>query len=98
VTTKRGRPDGGGPSCDLLRSSYPHLTVSLMKNYAEDALTEPMLEHRIRLRAYELYVQGGRRSGHALEDWIKAERVVLHELQAQGFIHTSNGSKESRGP
>jgi hypothetical protein len=30
-------------------------------------------EKRIRLRAYELYVQGGKRDGHALGDWLQAE-------------------------
>jgi hypothetical protein len=43
-----------------------------------------MLEHRIRLRAYDLYLEGGKRSGRALEDWLKAEREVLRELQAYG--------------
>lgn len=31
------------------------------------------LEERIRLRAYELYEQRGKRDGHALEDWLEAE-------------------------
>lgn len=31
------------------------------------------LEERIRLRAYELYEQRGRRDGHALDDWLRAE-------------------------
>ena len=29
-------------------------------------------------RAYELYVQHGRRDGHAQEDWLDAEREVLN--------------------
>jgi hypothetical protein len=29
---------------------------------------------RIRWRAYELYVRNGYRSGHALDDWLAAER------------------------
>jgi len=31
------------------------------------------LEQRIRVRAYELYEQRGRRDGHALDDWLEAE-------------------------
>ena len=31
------------------------------------------LEQRIRVRAYELYEQRGRRGGHALDDWLQAE-------------------------
>jgi hypothetical protein len=30
-------------------------------------------EERIRLRAYELYEQRGKRDGHALDDWLQAE-------------------------
>jgi hypothetical protein len=31
----------------------------------------------ISLLAYELYLQRGRREGHALEDWLDAERKIL---------------------
>jgi Protein of unknown function (DUF2934) len=31
------------------------------------------LEERIRIRAYELYEERGKRDGHALEDWLHAE-------------------------
>ena len=33
---------------------------------------------QIARRAYELYEQRGRREGHALQDWLQAEREV-HE-------------------
>jgi hypothetical protein len=39
---------------------------------------EPMLEHAIRNRAYELYVQRGRANGHAVDDWLKAEAELVH--------------------
>ncbi len=32
----------------------------------------------ITARAYELYVQGGRRDGCAMEDWLEAERESVH--------------------
>ncbi|NOT23068.1 MAG: DUF2934 domain-containing protein [Nitrospiraceae bacterium] len=35
------------------------------------------LQERITTRAYELYVQRGRREGCALEDWVDAEREIL---------------------
>ena len=39
------------------------------------------LHARIMTRAYELYVQRGRREGCALEDWLDAEReIVSHEF------------------
>ena len=31
------------------------------------------LEERIRVRAYQLYEQRGKRDGHALDDWLEAE-------------------------
>ncbi len=35
------------------------------------------LHARITTRAYELYVQRGRREGCALEDWLDAEREIV---------------------
>lgn len=34
-------------------------------------------QSRIAQRAYELYVQRGCQEGHAVEDWLEAEREVL---------------------
>jgi hypothetical protein len=42
---------------------------------------EPMLEHAIRLRAYQLYAQRGMAEGHAVHDWLTAEA----ELQSGHF-------------
>jgi hypothetical protein len=39
---------------------------------------EPMLEHAIRQRAYELYLQRGMAHGHAVDDWLKAEAELVH--------------------
>lgn len=39
---------------------------------------EPMLEHAIRHRAHELYVQRGMAHGHAVDDWLNAEAELLH--------------------
>ncbi len=35
------------------------------------------LEERIRLRAYQLYVQRGNESGSEMEDWLRAEVEIL---------------------
>jgi len=40
-------------------------------------MIDPMLEHEIRLRAYDLYCCRGKRDGHALDDWLQGEREVL---------------------
>lgn len=39
---------------------------------------------RIALKAYELYERRGRGDGHALDDWLEAERMVLAELRGSG--------------
>ncbi len=40
------------------------------------------LKEKIRLRAYELYEQGGKRDGHALDDWLQAELTERKTLRA----------------
>jgi Protein of unknown function (DUF2934) len=42
-------------------------------------------EEVIRRRAYQLYVEGGRREGHAREDWLQAEREVLAAASRRGI-------------
>jgi len=37
---------------------------------------EAMLEHEIRIRAYDLYEQRGRQPGHSVDDWLAAEAEV----------------------
>lgn len=39
---------------------------------------DPMLEHAIRLRAYEHYLQRGMTDGYAIDDWLKAEAEIVH--------------------
>jgi hypothetical protein len=46
-------------------------------NLLKNAPLEPMLEHTIRLRAYELYAQRGMAQGHAVQDWLEAEAQLL---------------------
>jgi len=44
------------------------------------------LEERIRVRAYQLYEQRGKRNGNALDDWLQAEAEVTERrsLRAAG--------------
>jgi hypothetical protein len=39
------------------------------------------LEERIRVRAYELYVERSNQSGSELDDWLQAEEEVLQSEQ-----------------
>jgi hypothetical protein len=38
------------------------------------------LEARIRVRAYEIYLDRGEQDGSELEDWLRAEREVLRAM------------------
>ena len=44
-----------------------------LSTLAETQPPEPLLEHEIRLRAYDLYEQQGRMDGHSVADWLHAE-------------------------
>ena len=47
------------------------------KKSPASAVSEPQeLEHKIRLRAYELYEARGREDGHDQEDWLYAEEEI----------------------
>jgi hypothetical protein len=37
------------------------------------------LEHEIRLRAQQLYEEGGREDGHELDDWLRAEAEIMQK-------------------
>lgn len=52
-------------------------------------LVEPMLEHEIRLRAYDLYERRGAGDGHALDDWLQAEDEVIRRQGAIGLTKPS---------
>ena len=46
-------------------------------NFDPRRMIDPILEHQIRLRAYDLYCSHGKKDGRALDDWLQAEREVL---------------------
>jgi Protein of unknown function (DUF2934) len=46
-----------------------------------DRPIEPIFEHEIRLRAYDLFLRRGRGDGHAVDDWLEAEFEVVRESQ-----------------
>jgi hypothetical protein len=52
---------------------------STLSQLARTKPMEPVLEHAIQIRAYELYEQRGKGQGHPLEDWLKAEAEVLEK-------------------
>ncbi len=56
------------------------MTTEKSKNTSVAAISEPRpsLEEAIRRRAYELYEQRGRKDGHDMDDWLRAEAEVTH--------------------
>jgi hypothetical protein len=53
--------------------------------FLDTKLVEPMVEHEIRLRAYEIYESRGKVEGHALEDWLQAQADVRR--RSHGFYN-----------
>jgi hypothetical protein len=54
---------------------------SLVKAARQSRSSNEDLHERITARAYELYALRGWREGYALEDWVDAEREILHEFR-----------------
>jgi len=48
-----------------------------------------MLEHEIRLRAYDLYQRRGATGQHALDDWLQAEAEILRQKCAMNFSRSN---------
>ena len=40
-----------------------------------------LIQKKIALRAYELYLQRGGMNGHEVEDWLQAEREITQEAR-----------------
>jgi Protein of unknown function (DUF2934) len=49
------------------------------KKAPKDNSEIPELHGRIALRAYQIFEERGRKPGHSMEDWLKAEQEVLSE-------------------
>lgn len=48
-----------------------------LSDLARTKPAEPILEHEVQIRAYELYEKRGKGQGYALEDWLRAEAEVM---------------------
>jgi hypothetical protein len=47
--------------------------------FAQESHSSPVLEEKIRARAYELYLQRGGTGGSPEQDWLQAQREVCGE-------------------
>jgi hypothetical protein len=57
---------------------------STLSTLAETQPPEPLLEHEIRLRAYDLYEQQGRMEDDSVEDRLHAEAEILGTIFSRG--------------
>jgi hypothetical protein len=58
------------------------MTIDATKKSPTSVTSDPQdleLEYQIRLRAYELYEEGGREDGHELDDWLRAEAEIMQK-------------------
>jgi hypothetical protein len=58
-------------------SSVPESEWRSVQKFVEGKWKDTQVEDEIRLRAYWLYVQQGRKEGFALDDWLQAEAEIL---------------------
>jgi Protein of unknown function (DUF2934) len=65
----------------VLPANQSATATSLVKPARQLRSSNEDLHERITIRAYELYTHRGWREGCALEDWLDAEREILHELR-----------------
>ncbi len=63
-----------------LRKKKSQTTLPREKNPLEPRPNEQELRNLIAEKAYQLYEKRGHISGHDLEDWLEAERLVLAKL------------------
>jgi len=57
------------------------------------AQTEAILEEQIRQHAYRLYEERGYEEGHAVEDWLRAERDVRGFASRTGMMEPDHPSR-----
>jgi len=50
-----------------------------------------LTEQLIRVRAYQLYEERGRRDGHDIEDWLRAEAEILAKKPAAAEAEDTAG-------
>ncbi len=59
-------------------------------NLSEMSEKQPWIPHlntEIRMRAYDIYEQHGRREGSALRDWLQAQAEILHTVSPPEGLH-----------
>lgn len=66
------------------RGLRANATTTVAGRSPEAAATQDSADERIRLRAYELYMQRGAQPNHDLRDWLQAEQELGRATSAGG--------------
>lgn len=56
----------------------PRVSMTKTTGSSRMSASQDQLNETIRKKAYELYEKRGRKTGHAMDDWLEAERIVRH--------------------
>ena len=54
----------------------PRVNMNKTSGASRMSGSHEQLAEAIRKKAYELYEKRGRKAGHAMDDWLEAERIV----------------------
>ena len=52
------------------------INMTKTSNSSKISANQDQLGDMIRKKAYELYEKRGQKTGHAMDDWLEAERIV----------------------
>lgn len=64
-------------------TAHPTNLAPILKTKVASISNEPTSQEvQVRELAFHLYEERGRRDGHALEDWLEAEAIILSGKQA----------------
>ena len=61
------------------QSIEPHATSETQAGVLEIQVADSTHHQKIRMRAYEIYIQRGEQHGRDLDDWLQAERELNNE-------------------
>ena len=99
---RRETREDNGPETDYLTEStigdqtrrrIMTLSRPRYSSLAQSALEKPAVREQIARRAYELYLQRGQVHGQDIDDWLKAEQIVLRELGPHPLRGRVRGSR-----
>jgi hypothetical protein len=82
-TTSRERPKGPVPSQTRADSDVPSRLEQPVAPLRENGygVDSPEFKARVARKAFELFEHRGGDTGHDVEDWLEAERIIKEEMR-----------------